>query len=263
MFLLLIAHTRKIKMLIDVAFTPAEIQANATKVCIVIDVIRATSSLTVIASKKPENLILTTTIGKASKIASMGTSHPLLCGERKGLPPEGFDFGNSPAEYFKADLKGKSIIFTSSNGTRAIAEVLMSPKVYLGCFLNGGAVAEKAYNYAVSHKLDILLVCAGREEKFAVDDAYCAGYLVSRIVSKITAEQEFSLGDGAQASLGIFGYYRDDKRLMQMSGAGKQVIDIGLSEDLTFLLQRDLIDVVPELVSDDNSTVEYGFKVRI
>lgn len=250
-------------MLIDVAFTPAEIQANSTKVCIVIDVVRATSSLTVIASKNPAKMVLTTTIGKAMKLASQETIHPLLCGERKGLPPEGFDYGNSPAEYFKSDLKGKSIIFTSSNGTRAIAEVLMSPKVYLGCFLNGGAVAKKAYDYAVTHNLDILLVCAGREEKFALDDAYCAGYLVSRIVSLITSDKEFSLADGAQASLGIFGYYRDDKRLLEMSGAGKQTIGIGLREDLTFLLQRDLLDVVPELVTKDNPTPEYGFCVQI
>ena len=83
-----------------------------------------------------------------------------------------------------------------------------------------------------------MFVCAGREEKFAIDDAYCAGYLVSRIVSLISSDTEFTLGDGAQAALGIFGYYRDDKRLLEMSGAGKNVIDIGLSEDLTFLLQR-------------------------
>lgn len=250
-------------MLIDVAFTPSEVQAIDSKVCIVVDVIRASSSLTVIASKKPGNLTITTTIGKANKIASQSTTHPLLCGERKGLPPEGFDFGNSPAEYFKTDLKGKTIVFTSSNGTRAIADLLVAPRVYLGCFLNAGAVAQKAYDYAVAHNLDILIVCAGREEKFAIDDAYCAGYLVSRIVSKISSDQEFSLGDGAQASLGIFGYYRDDSRLMQMSGAGKHVIDIGLSEDLTFLLQRDLIEVVPELITQDNQNPEYGFNVQV
>ncbi len=248
-------------MLIDVAFTPSEVQAIDSKVCIVIDVIRATSSLTVIASKKPENIYLTTTIMKATKIASQQKVHPLLCGERKGLPPEGFDFGNSPAEYFKSDLKDRTIIFTSSNGTRAIADVIVSDRVYLGCFLNASAVAKKAYEYAVAHKKDILFVCAGREEKFAIDDAYCAGYLVSRVVSLISSDTEFTLGDGAQAALGIFGYYRDDKRLLEMSGAGKNVIDIGLSEDLTFLLQRDLIEVVPELITENNQNPEYGFSI--
>ena len=250
-------------MQIDVAFTPSEVQALDSKVCIVVDVIRASSSLTVIASKKPQQLILTTTIQKASKFASQQTVHPLLCGERKGLPPEGFDFGNSPAEYFKSDIKGRTIIFTSSNGTRAIADLVIAPKVYLGCFLNAGAVAQKAYETTTKKNLDILFVCAGREEKFAIDDAYCAGYLVSRIISLISSEHEFTLSDGAQAALGIFGYYRNDKNLLEMSGAGKHVISIGLQDDLTFLLQRDLIDAVPELIIKDEPTPEYGFTVMV
>ena len=250
-------------MLIDVAFTPSEVQAIDSKVCVVVDVIRASSSLTVICSKKPESLILTTTIMKTNKIASQLTVHPLLCGERKGLPPEGFDFGNSPAEYYRADLAGKTIIFTSSNGTRAIADVIVASKVYLGCFLNAGAVAKKALDYAVAHNKDISFVCAGREEKFAIDDAYCAGYLVSRLVTSIPSDKEFVLGDGAQAALGIFGYYRDDRKLLEMSGAGKNVIEIGLADDLTFLLQRDLIEVVPELITDNNPNPEYGFSVYL
>lgn len=250
-------------MLIDVAFTPSEVQSIDSKVCIVVDVIRATSSLTVIASKKPNRIILTTTIMKTSKIASQLNVHPLLCGERKGLPPEGFDFGNSPAEYFQSELKGRTVIFTSSNGTRAIADVSIAPKVYLGCFLNAGSVTQKAYDYAVTHKKDILFVCAGREEKFAIDDAYCSGYLVSRLVSLIPTETEFTLGDGAQAALGIFGYYRDDKKLLEMSSAGKNVIEIGLAKDLTFLLQRDLIDVVPEMITEDNQNCEYGFNLYL
>lgn len=250
-------------MLIDVAFTPSEVQAIDTKVCIVVDVVRATSSLTVIASKKPESLILTTTIMKTGKLATQLSVHPLLCGERKGLPPEGFDFGNSPAEYYKSDLKGKVIVFTSSNGTRAIADVVVAPKVYLGCFLNAGAVTKKAYDYAFTHNKDIIFVCAGREEKFAIDDAYCSGYLVSRLVSLISSDTEFTLGDGAQAALGIFGYYRDDKKLLEMSSAGKNVIEIGLANDLTFLLQRDLIDVVPELITEENQNCEYGFSIYL
>ena len=250
-------------MQIDVAFTPSEVQALDNKVCIVVDVIRASSSLTVIASKHPKELILTTTIQKANKLASQLTVHPLLCGERKGLPPEGFDFGNSPAEYFKSELKGRTLIFTSSNGTRAIADLVIAARVYLGCFLNAAAVTQKAYDFATTHNKDILLVCAGREEKFAIDDAYCAGYLVSKIVSLIASDQEFSLGDGAQAALGIFGYYRDDKRLLEMSGAGKHVINIGLSDDITFLLQRDLINAVPELIQKNQPIPEFGFTVSI
>ena len=250
-------------MQIDVAFTPGEVQALASKVCIVIDVVRATSSLTVIMSKRPRKVILTTTIQKAAKLASQQTIHPLLCGERKGLPPEGFDYGNSPRQYYQADLKDRVLIFTSSNGTRAIADLVMAPHVFLGCFLNGAAVVKRAHSVAREAGLDILLVCAGREEKFALDDAYCAGSLVAKLIAEIAAAEEFTLGDGAQAALGIFGYYRDERRLIEMSGAGKAVAEIGMQDDLTFLLQRDFIDCVPELIRKDFPEPDHGFSVMV
>ncbi len=246
-------------MYIDVAFTPAEVQALANKVCIVVDVVRATSSLTVIMSKKPKKVLLTTTIQKASKFASQQTTHPLLCGERGGLPPEGFDFGNSPVQYTKADLEDKTLVFTSSNGTRAVADLVLAPHVYLGCFLNGSAVVKKAVETAAKKAMDILIVCAGREEKFALDDSYCAGYLISKLVSSFTADEKFVLGDGGQAALGIYGYYRDPLRLLEMSGSGKAIMEIGLGEDLPFLVQKDLYDVVPEFSNKGNPEPDHGF----
>jgi 2-phosphosulfolactate phosphatase len=248
-------------MNIDVAFTPAEVQALSSKVCIVVDVVRATSSLTAIMAKEPKKVILTTTIQKATKFASQQTIHPLLCGERKGLPPEGFDYGNSPVAFARADLKDRIIIFTSSNGTRAVADLVMAPHVYLGCFLNAAAVVRKALETAKASAYDLLIVCAGREEKFAIDDAYCGGYLVSQIMASLTADMDFALGDGAQAALGIYGYYRDAAKLIEMSGAGKAVNEIGLGEDLPFLLQRDLYDTVPELIKKDFPEPESGFSL--
>jgi 2-phosphosulfolactate phosphatase len=250
-------------MRIDVAFTSSEAQALFNKVCVVIDVVRATSSLAVIMSKGPSKVTLTTTVQKATKLAEQQTVHPLLCGERGGVAPTGFNYGNSPAEYFNANLAGKEIIFTSSNGSRAIADLLIAPHLYLGSFLNAAAVTKKVYEVAKEEDLDVLFVCAGREEKFAIDDAYCAGYLISQLVSLIPATEEFELADGAQAALGICGYYRDTKRLFEMSGAGKAVIDIGLEDDLSFLLQKDLLDNVPELIQKNNKQKENGFYVVV
>lgn len=250
-------------MLIDIAFTPSEVQAIANKVCIVVDVVRATSSLAVILSKKPKTVTLTTTIQKATKLASQQTVHPVLCGERGGLAPTGFNYGNSPREYFDANIAGKDIIFTSSNGTRAIADLLIAPAVLLGSFLNASSVVKKAYELANSMQKDVLFVCAGREEKFAIDDAYCSGFLVSKLISLIPSTSEFVLGDGAQAALGICGYYHDERKLIEMSGAGKNVIDIGLSEDITFLLQKDLLDCVPELIQKKRPEPAFPFSVIV
>jgi 2-phosphosulfolactate phosphatase len=234
-------------VIIDVAFTPSEVQDLSRKVCIVVDVIRSTSSLAVIMSRDPGRVVLTPTVQKAMKFASRQAVHPILCGERAGMAPEGFDFGNSPREFENASLTGRTVVFTSSNGTRAIGDVLMAPHVLLGSFLNASSVTQLALELAARDSLDILLVCAGREEKFAIDDAFCAGFLLSLLTGKITFDQEFSLGDGGQAALGIYGYYRDPERILTMSGSGKSIQSIGMAEDVPFLLQVDTFPTVPFL----------------
>ena len=247
-------------MLIDVAFTPSEVQALAGKVCIVVDVIRSTSSLAVIMSRNPGQVVLTPTVQKAMKFASRQSVHPILCGERAGLAPEGFDYGNSPREFEYASLSDRTVVFTSSNGTRAIGDVLLASHVLLGSFLNASSVTERALALADRDQLDILIVCAGREEKFAIDDAFCAGFLLSMLTGKIGWEHQFSLGDGGQAALGIYGYYRDPMRIMEMSGSGRGIIDIGMEEDVPFLLQIDTFPTVPFLQTATSSGPEkWGF----
>jgi 2-phosphosulfolactate phosphatase len=248
-------------MNIDVAFTPSEVQALDAKVCVVVDVIRSTSSMAVIMSRNPGRVILTPTVQKAMKFASQQAVYPLLCGERAGMAPDGFDFGNSPREYADASLQGRTLVFTSSNGTRAIGDVGLAAHVLLGSFLNASAVTEQALDLACRDRLDILFVCAGREEKFALDDAYCAGFLVSQLLQKIPVEEEFTLGDGGQASLGIFGYYRDPLKVFQKSGSGQAILDIGLEDDIPFLLERDMVDAVPHLLNNRylSGKREWGF----
>ncbi|HEY9071068.1 MAG TPA: 2-phosphosulfolactate phosphatase [Candidatus Ozemobacteraceae bacterium] len=250
-------------MNIDVAFTPDEVQALSGKVCIVVDVIRSTSTLQVIFANNPAKVILTPTVQKAMKYAAQQTVHPMLCGERGGVMPEGFDHGNSPREYVNLDLSGRTVVFTSSNGTRAVADVNLAPYVFLGSFLNAGAVVEAAVSTATAHGLDIVMVCAGREERFAIDDAYCAGFLVSQVMSAIPSDQVFEVGEGGQAALAMYGYYRDPLKLFRESGAGKAVLGIGLEEDLPFLLQRDLYPVVPTLLQRESSTARWGFSLLI
>lgn len=250
-------------MNIDVAFTPAEVQSLSTKVCVVIDVIRATSTLTVIMSRKPSKLILTTSVQKASKYASQQLEHPLLCGERDGIAPPGFDHGNSPREYLDLDLDGRTVVFTSSNGTRAVADVNIAPHVFLGSFLNASATIEKALRTARAENLDIIIVCSGREEKFAIDDAYCAGFMVSLIAAGIPSSENFVLGDGGQAALAIYGYFRDPKKLFEGSGAGKMVLSRGLGADIDYLLQKSLFNTVPTLEKNKGEKPENGFSLLL
>ncbi len=250
-------------MHIDVAFTPVEVQNIAAKVCLVVDVIRATSTLAVIADRGPDRMLIAPTVQKAVKFASQQGVHPVLCGERGGLAPEGFDYGNSPREFADADLTGKTVVFTSSNGARAIADVHLAPAVYLASFLNGAAAVEAALTRAYHDHLDVLVVCAGRDEKFAIDDAYCAGYLISLLLGHIPADQAFTLGEGGQAALALVGYFRDAEKLFRESGAGRAIIEIGHEEDIPFLLQKDLLTVVPTLQTRDQAPAEHPFTLLV
>ena len=238
-------------MRIDVAFTPAEAQKLDRHVVVVIDLVRATSTLAMIMARDPARVLIAPTIGKALKHAGQQSAHPLLCGERGGRRPEGFDHGNSPREYVDLALAGKQVVFTSSNGARAIMDTAIAPHVLLGSFLNAGAVTAEAVRLAHRDQLDILMVCAGQEEKFALDDAYAAGLLTSRILNTLDPSEEFTLGDGGHGALGIYVYHQDPLRLLRQSRSGQLVIEIGLQDDLPFLLQADLVDRVPRLVRGD------------
>lgn len=250
-------------LVIDAAFTPGEVQSLSRKVCIVVDVIRSSSTLAVIMSRNPGQVILTPTVQKAQKFASQQKVHPVLCGERGGLPPEGFDYGNSPREYLNVDLSGKTVIFTSSNGTRAIADIAMAPHVLMGSFLNSSKVVEEALSIAQGNGLDIMVVCAGREEKFALDDAYCAGHLIARLAGSLGVDQPFTLADGGQAALAIWGYYRDPEKLLRQSGSGVEIEKIGLGEDLSFLTRLDTFSCVPSLINRGNPNPPHGFSILL
>jgi len=82
-------------------------------------------------------------------------------------------------------------------------------------------------------------------------------------MSALPASAEFELEDGAQAALGIYGYYREPLRLLEMSGAGKGLIDIGLKDDIAFLVQKDLYDTVPELINKKNPEPDCGFSLLV
>ncbi|MBF0544648.1 MAG: 2-phosphosulfolactate phosphatase [Candidatus Riflebacteria bacterium] len=247
-------------MNIDVAFTPFEVQAVSKKVCIIVDVLRATSTLTVVMSKNPAELLLSPTVQKALAYASRQSIHPILCGERGGLPPQEFDYGISPREYLGQDFSGKTLVFTSGNSARAVMDVAIAPHVLLGSFLNAETVTQKAYDLALRDHLDILVVCAGTEEKFGLDDAYCSGYLISLLAGKIPGFEGFSLGDGGQAALGIYGYYHDPTKVLKECSSGRKIIEIGQEEDIDFLLSKSHFSTVPILLNKDfDETVESYF----
>src|SRR5262249_37579059 len=107
-----------------------------------------------------------------------GAPEPVLVGgDGRGSPPPGFDRGNSPAEYTPDRVRGRTVVFTTTNGTRALLALQGARRVAVGGFVNAAAVAR----WAAAEPGDVLLVCAGEKGRFCLEDAVCAGLLVSRL----------------------------------------------------------------------------------
>lgn len=215
---------------------PAEL-AGAT--AIVVDVIRATSSICAALKSGARVIYPTGSTEEALRLAqSLGREDTLLCGERKGVRIEGFDLGNSPREFSADAVAGKRLVMNTTNGTRAFLAVEPAARVYAASLMNVRAVAD-----VVGDHDDVLIVCAGMEDTFALEDAYCAGALLRAL----GAGEEDDLDDSARAALALADRFVPNARFLAETAGGGALLDIGMGADLEWCARRDAIDLVPEM----------------
>jgi 2-phosphosulfolactate phosphatase len=145
---------------------------------VVIDVLRATTTLTVALANGAARVIPVAGLEPAFawKAREPGV---LLCGERDGLKVPGFDLGNSPAEYGAEAVAGRTLVFASTNGSRAMLACAGCGVRLLGAFVNASAVVA-----ALAGRPFVRLVCAGRQGSFALEDAACAGWLCAALAAR-------------------------------------------------------------------------------
>jgi len=232
-------------MRIDVSLAPGEIAANdvAQAVVVVIDVLRATSTIAVALNNGCEEIIAAESIEEAINIASGYTrSDYVLGGERRGLPIDGFDLGNSPSEYVEARVRGKKLILVTTNGTRAIKAYDNAFAIYAASFLNADAVFRTLHR---AHRdRDIILVCSGQDSRFCMEDALCSGLLASRFGNELGA----TLTDSANAAATLFEVHRDSiQQALAASSHGAYLIGVGYGHDVEYCSHRSEIDVVPKV----------------
>jgi 2-phosphosulfolactate phosphatase len=163
-----------------------------------------------------------------------------LGGEREGIKIEGFDLGNSPREYKRKAVKDKTIIFSTTNGVKTLEMVKSAYRIIIGSFLNLQAVC----NYCANYKGDILIICAGKEGRFSLEDAACAGMIINslRDVFPVVC-QEADANFTAQLLYEKFS--NNILEILQKSQHGRYLESISLDEDLKFCSQLDLFHIVP------------------
>jgi 2-phosphosulfolactate phosphatase len=231
-------------MRLDVFMTPAEaIPAEvAGRTVVVIDVLRASSSIVEAMASGARTIFPVASIEEAIRLANtLGRDQVLLCGERRSLTIEGFDLGNSPGDFTPARVAGKTLVMTTTNGTSSMAAAGGASRVIVGALLNLSTVVADL----VRTGAEPVFLCSGREGRFGLDDAVTAGRMIAALQDALPGT-EWTMNDGARAALALGRAWSDDfLALFADTAAGRQVAGAGLEADLAFCAQTDLRDVLP------------------
>lgn len=231
-------------MKIDLFFSipEAEGRVPTSAAALVIDVIRATTTMTEALANGVRAIFPVLTAEDAARLAaSLGRDNTLVCGERKGLPIEGFDLGNSPREFTRDRVEGRQMVMTTTNGTRAFLAAQEASPVIAASFLNLSAAAG-----AVADADHVVILCAGKEDQFSFDDALCGGHLVKTLVRD--RETDCELNDAAVAAMALAEAHEPSAALLGSIAAGKALLDINLADDLPVCAEVDRHDLAPSMV---------------
>lgn len=228
-------------MKLSVCFTPAEVLPDSVggASAVVIDVVRATSCIVEALANGARGVLPAISIEEAGRLRdALGGGDALLCGERHGLRIEGFDLGNSPAEFTRKAVAGRHLVMTTTNGTRALMGAAGADRIIAASFLNLGAVAD-----AVRGDDSVVIVCAGKAGNFALDDTVCAGHILRRVLEGWTGP--VAMDERARAAVDLAGLYGVSDDMLAGTEAGKALIDVGLGGDLALCARADRHKIVP------------------
>jgi 2-phosphosulfolactate phosphatase len=233
---------------VDVILRRSELDPGraAGRACAVIDVLRAGTSVARAFAECASEVRLFREVEEARAARKEFRLPAVLAGERAGLKIPGFDAGNSPRDFSKSLVGGKTIFFTTTNGTAALADCAEAAFVAFGALVNATAIATAL----AARGEGILVVCAGTEGNYAGEDVLCAGIIASRILSDV-GPGHLSLGDGARIAL-AYAAEGASRPAEVLSGCahGKVLASLGLRADLTACAAVDALDVVPVLKRD-------------
>ncbi|NBD22698.1 2-phosphosulfolactate phosphatase [Paenibacillus glycinis] len=231
-------------MQIEVISSVNEAQADrfAHRTVIVIDVLRATSTIVAALEAGAAGIMPVETVLEARALQCSGH---LLAGERFCRKIPGFDLGNSPEE-FTADLvRGQRIVLTTTNGTRALHKAMRADYVLAGCLNNAAACAQSAAEL----RRDIVLLCAGSHNEFALEDGLCAGLIIGELQGISPSAVE--MNDLGAAMLGLF--KSSDGKLRELllgSTTGRRLMKNGSVRDVDHCCRVSVSSIVPRLQGD-------------
>ncbi len=205
------------------------------KVCVVIDVLRASTTIVAALANGCPEIIPVETPQEARELARRRRC--LVGGERNSVKVEGFDFGNSPLEYVPRRVNNRPIVLTTTNGTRAIRACFAAGMLIVASFLNG----HRVIRLLEEEDRDTLIVCAGTRGEPSIEDTVCGGMLLDGLRAAGTPEIE-------EAVL-LWNLHKDDLAGMmkEVSPHGRSLAALGFEEDIEFAARVNVCDVLPVL----------------
>jgi 2-phosphosulfolactate phosphatase len=234
-------------MRVDVAFSPLGLgpQDVQGRTVFVVDILRATTAMCAALYHGARALIPVASTEEALRLAqTIGSADVLLAGEKNSVRIPGFALGNSPLEMTGQAVKGKTLIVTTTNGTKALLAAQGAAAVYAAAAANLAAAGERARR-ALEEQRDILILCAGRESAFGLDDAYCAGRLA--VAALGGRKPRRGLNDAALASLDLVRRYGENwQRPLSYSRAGRELVRLGFRDDVLDAARVDAYPVLPQ-----------------
>jgi 2-phosphosulfolactate phosphatase len=233
-------------MKLDVVFSPAGLTSAEVqgRTVFVIDILRATTSMCAALAHGAKAIIPVASAEEALRLAqTIGSADVLLAGEQNCLPIPGFPLGNSPREMSESTVRGKTLVVTTTNGTKALLACQGAAAVYPAAAANLTAAAEKAGEVLERDK-ELVILCAGRDGVFSLDDAYCAGRLVAATLGSRKPRRGFN--DAAIAAMDLVRRYGESwERPLLRSRAGRELARLGFRDDV---IDAARLDAYPVLV---------------
>ena len=210
-------------------------------IVVVVDILRATSAICTAFENGVKKMIPVAGLDEAQKYKDAGY---LVAAERNAIKQEGFDFGNSPYHYMSEEVKGKTIVISTTNGTQAIEAAKGKATIVIGSFLNLSAVSS----WLLQQKKDVLILCAGWKNKFNLEDSLFAGALANQLRD---SNDFYTLCDSTIAAGYL--YERAEQDLygfLDVSSHRHRLKNLELEADVKYCLQIDIFTCIPIFNND-------------
>jgi len=226
------------KRKLETCFSPAlyEADLHAGSIVVIIDILRATSAICTAFANGAKSIIPVETVDEAREYKSRGY---LVAAERDGYLLDFADFGNSPFNFTRDRVEGKTIVYSTTNGTGIIKMSSSAGRIVIGSFLNISALTD----WIISQEMDVVLFCAGWKNRFNLEDTICTG----AIAEKLIASSLYStICDSTHAAMDLWTLAKNDLQgYIEKTAQRSRLRDKGLDDCIGFCLTADFTKKIP------------------